>query len=632
MKLRPPSVPLVTVDPYFSIWSPFDRLTDGETTHWTGKPQPLTGVVFVDGAPYVFMGKPKGLPALEQTGLDVTACTSTYTFRGAGIALTAAFTTPLLPDDLDVASRPVSYLKIDVSSADGQPHGVKLQITLDDAVCLNEKYQYPTVYAPLALPGVTGAKVGSAVQNVLNRSGDDLRIDWGYACLATNAPDATAESVNHTGKGGVPAHDLRVTAPGASALFVLAYDDIRSIQYYGQDLTSWWNRNGKTIETAIAEAFADYDSLKERCDALTEDLRAKCADEQYFELLCLAYRQAIAAHKIAADGDGNVLFISKECFSNGCAATVDVTYPSVPLFLLYNPELVHGMLRPIFKYVESGEWPFDFAPHDAGRYPLVNGQVYGGGVKPENQMPVEECGNMLICVTAAALASGSTAFAERHWAYLEQWVAYLVKYGPDPANQLCTDDFAGHLAHNCNLALKAIMGVAAFGILHKLRGNAEEAQKNLALAREMASNWIRNAADDDTVYRLAFDRPGSWSMKYNAVWDRVFGTGVFPEGTFDREIAVHIARHANAYGLPLDNRALYTKSDWLLWTAAMAPTPGQFSALLAPLWQAYNDSASRVPLTDWYFTDDARQRGFQNRTVQGGLFMKLLIDSGKCRA
>ena len=632
MKLRAPSIPLITVDPYFSIWSNSDRLTDSRTTHWTGYPQPLTGTVYIDDAPYLFMGQKEGVPALEQTSLEITACTTAYAFRNEKITLTAEFTSPLLLDDLEIASRPVSYLKIKTAGADGLRHAVKIEIVMDDSVCLNRKFQYPTEYRTLAVPGMTGGRVSAKNQHILNRSGDNLRIDWGYAYLITNAPDAKADCIEYSHEYGIPAHDVRLTVCGEEALFAFAYDDVRSIQYFGENLTSYWNRERKTILTAAAEAFADYEQIKARCDRLAEDLRAKCGNEKYYELLSLAYRQAIAAHKIAVDRDGEVLFISKECFSNGCAATVDVTYPSIPLFLLYNPELVNGMLRPIFKYVHSGEWYYDFAPHDAGQYPLVNGQVYGDQTCPENQMPVEECGNMLITVTAAALASKDPGFAQKHWNDLQKWTDFLMKYGLDPQNQLCTDDFAGHLAHNCNLGLKAIMGIAAFGILNKICGVKSEAEKYLQIARDMAAEWIRNARDDETEYRLAFDQPGTWSMKYNAVWDKVFGSGVFPEGAFDREIALHIEKHLNEFGLPLDNRSTYTKSDWLLWTAAMAATEEQFDTLVDSLWKAYDESESRVPLTDWYFTDTAKQRGFQNRTVQGGLFMKLLMESGRCKS
>ena len=632
MKLRAPCVPLITVDPYFSVWSKYDRLTDGDTVHWTGKPQPITGVVYVDGDPYTFMGKFGGVWPMEQTGLEITACSTLYTFAGAGITLRAEFTSPLLTDDLDIASRPVSYLRLTAASADGASHEIRFVIDMDDSICLNEKYQYPTVFSLLNEPGITGGSLGASEQHVLNRSGDDLRIDWGYAYLATNAPGATVKTVERF-RNGVAEHDkLRLDIPGCDVLVAFAYDDIRSIQYFGENLTSYWNRNGKTVQTAIKEAFADYEALKARCDRLGEDLRAKCENEQYYELVTLAYRQAVAAHKIAVDLNGEVLFISKECFSNGCAATVDVTYPSIPLFLLYNPELVHGMLRPVFRFADSDGWRFDFSPHDAGQYPLVNGQVYGENTSEENQMPVEECGNMLITVTATALAAKRTDFALEHWQDLEKWTGYLIKYGLDPKNQLCTDDFAGHLAHNCNLGLKAIMGIAAFGVLNRLTGKPEAAEKYTAMARDMAAQWIEKAKDDENVYRLAFDRPGTWSMKYNAVWDRIFGTEIFPADAFDAEIENHIANHMNPYGLPLDNRSTYTKSDWLMWTAAMAKDEAQFNALVDSLWRAYHESDSRVPLTDWYFTDTALQRGFQNRTVQGGLFIKLLMDSGVCRA
>ena len=171
---------------------------------------------------------------------------------------------------------------------------------------------------------------------------------------------------------------------------------------------------------------------------------------------------------------------------------MDVSYPSIPLFLLYNPELVRGMMRPIYKFARSDMWKFDFAPHDAGQYPLVNCQRYGireGVLKKENQMPVEECGNMLVMAATVALADRETGFAEENMDLLEAWVKYLIANGYDPENQLCTDDFAGHLAHNCNLSLKAICGVAGYSEMARLRGDVEVADRYLAKAKEMAKKW-----------------------------------------------------------------------------------------------------------------------------------------------
>jgi hypothetical protein len=348
-------------------------------------------------------------------------------------------------------------------------------------------------------------------------------------------------------------------------------------------------------------------------------------------------RQTLAAHKLVLDENGEVLYVSKECFSNGCAVTVDVSYPSIPLFLIYNPELIKGMMRPIYKYARSDAWKFDFAPHDVGQYPKLNGQVYGNNAL-ERQMPVEECGNMLIMETAVAIATHDVSFAAEHMDVLDGWVKYLIDNGRDPANQLCTDDFAGHLAHNCNLSLKAIMGIAGYGILKGMSGNAEDEEKYVSMARDMAQDWAERAANEDGSYRLAFDKPDTFSMKYNIVWDKLWGTRVMPQNVIASEVASYFGR-LNAYGLPLDNRHSYTKSDWTVWTATLARRREDFERLIEPMWAAYNASESRVPMTDWYYTVSALhaaymskgeniEKSFRNRTVQGGLYIKLLEYKG----
>jgi len=340
----------------------------------------------------------------------------------------------------------------------------------------------------------------------------------------------------------------------------------------------------------------------------------------------LAYRQCLAAHKLVADFDGTPLYFSKENFSNGCIATVDVTYPSSPFFLLFNTELLKGMLTPVLDYARSPRWKFPFAPHDLGTYPKANGQVYGGGEhSEENQMPVEECGNMLLMVAALAKAEGNAEYARRYWSLLTHWAEYLRAKGLDPENQLCTDDFAGHLARNTNLSLKAILALGGYALLCQMLGEEQKAQEYRQLAEEMVGQWLQ-MADDGDHYCLAFDKPGTWSLKYNLVWDRLLGLNLFPAEVARKEVAYY-KRQMQRYGVPLDNRSLYTKLDWEVWVATLAESREDFHLFLDAIWRWMNETPSRVPLTDWYWTHDGKQVGFQARSVVGGVFLPMLTDS-----
>ena len=636
MQMRVPSVPLITVDPYFSVWSPADRLTDTDTVHWTGRPQVLNGYAEIDGIQYRFLGADASVPAMEQTGLSVEALSSTYTFRAQGIELTAIFTTPLLPDDLPIMTRPVSYLEIITVPTDGEEHAVLLSVEASEEMCLDRAGSDRVEINQLCTAGgIPLAEMGSVGQHVLEKRGDDVRIGWGYFYIGVRDGEPYRRQY-----GGKTFAGARVSADD-SVLFLFAYDDIVSLSCFGEHLHTVWNRDGKTIAEAIDEAEADYCDLVSRCDALSQSLfcrAVRAGGEKYAELLLLAFRQTIGAHKCVLDRDGEVLFVSKECFSGGFAATVDVSYPSTPLFLLYNPELVLGMLRPVLRFARSPQWGFDFAPHDCGIYPVLDGQVYGGD-DPDLQMPIEECGNMILMAAAACVAADDASFARENMDLLEEWARYLAENGEDPANQLCTDDFAGHLSHNCNLALKAVMGIAAMGILYDMLGDPDKSEEYRELAAEMADSWVARAKNPDGSFRLAFDLEDSWSMKYNLVWDRLFGTHLFDATVVNSEILTEL-RHMNAYGVPLDCRKTYTKSDWMLWTAALCGDRREFERFADAVHAAYNAMPQRVPMSDWFDTvtseqvldgrlSDGTRVGFCNRSVQGGLYMKLLDASGK---
>ena len=353
--------------------------------------------------------------------------------------------------------------------------------------------------------------------------------------------------------------------------------------------------------------------------------RGQLGGEQYAELAALAYRQCFAAGKFVADANGQPLHFCKENHSNGCIGTSDVFYPMSPQFLLFGPSLAKSFLVPFMNYAASDRWKFPFAPHDLGTYPKANGQVYGGGERTEeNQMPVEESGNLLLLMGAIAQMEGNADFAGLYWPQLEKWAEYLKAKGLDPENQLCTDDFAGHLAHNVNLSAKAICGLGAFAKLCAMRGDNTKAEEYFRIAREFARRWVKEA-DDGDHFRLAFDKPGTWSQKYNLIWDQILELNLFPIDVARKEMEYYKSVQ-NRYGLPLDNRETYTKLDWVLWTATLTRQRADFEALVEPVFRFLNETRDRSPMTDWYQTKTAKKVGFTARPVVGGVFAQMLYD------
>jgi hypothetical protein len=652
-----PAVPLVVHDPYFSIWSPSDKLAESWPRHWTGTVHALCGMVRIDGNTYRIMGiEPEDGPVMEQVGMKVFPTQTRYEFAAAGVRVQLCFTTPLLPDDLDLVARPVTYLTWRVRATDNRAHEVSLYYDNSAELVINQPKQMVAWSRP-EMAGLTVMRIGSEDQPVLQKAGDNLRIDWGHLYVAVPASERISTVIAGQEKARLgfaksgrlpPADDTRmpraanddwpVTActfdlgkvgeTPVSRHLLLAYDDIYSIEYLGTKLRPYWRRNGMDAPKLLQTAAAQYEELIARCDAFDRDLLAdltRAGGPGYASLCALSYRQAIGGHKLAAAPDGRPMLFAKECFSNGCIATVDVIYPAAPIFMLFSNDLLKASTTPVLDYAATERWRFPFAPHDLGTYPKANGQIYGGGERTEdNQMPVEESGNLLIVAAVICQLDGNTTYVAKYWPQLARWASYLKQKGLDPPNQLCTDDFAGHLAHNANLSVKAIMALGAYARMCDMAGKKEEAAAYRSLAESFARQWMK-MADDGDHYRLAFDRPGTWSQKYNLVWDKLLGLDLFPVEVAAKEVAFYKKR-LNRFGLPLDNRADYTKTDWEVWTATLASSPDDFDALMGPVYDFVRHTPQRVPLTDWYWTKDARMKGFQARPVIGGVFCKMLSD------
>ena len=573
----------------------------------------------------------------QQTLLEVTATQTKYHLTCGPVNVEVTFISPLLAESPDILSRPVSYLVLEESSNDKKEHDVQLYIGVSSSLATDNPAQEVTASVEKSTHG-TFIKAGTTSQEILKRKGDDARIDWGYLYVAVpsnHVPWKQDLSLDESRQGYFEPSEqsslrgkklrlnnrlaFKVKPAPVEQVITIGYDDIESVQYFGQNLKPWWKKEGQSIEHALNEAQSHFKHIRQRCidfdKRIINDANV-AGGENYARLCVLAYRQAVAAHKLVQSPTGEILFLSKENFSNGSINTVDVTYPSAPLFLLYNPTLLEGMLNGIFYYSESGKWTKPFAAHDLGTYPIANGQTY-----PED-MPVEECGNMIILTAAHAKATNKPDYILKHWKTLTQWAQYLELNGFDPVNQLCTDDFAGHLARNTNLSIKAIVALGAYAQIAGRIGETASAGKYSALSRKMAKDWMK-LADDGDHYALTFDNKGTWSQKYNLVWDKLLNLNLFPAEVAEKEIKYYLTRQ-NTFGLPLDSRRTYTKSDWIMWTATLASSQQDFVSLTDPLYKFTLETPSRVPLTDWHETITGKQVGFQARSVVGGYFMKVL--------
>ena len=585
-----------------------------------------------------------GVQLATQKSIDVLATNTYYTFVCGPVELDLVFTAPMLMDDYDLLSAPVNYISYQVRSTDGREHDAQLLLTASPLLAVNKATQ-ATLTTQEEHRGVSYLKTGTIEQPILAKTGDGICIDWGYLYLpAINGDVAITHDEllrkTFTTTGRLPEGERRVAASKpeemptlayrhdfgrvtqASSYALIGYDEIEDIEYFYKRYKGYWAHDGAvSIFDMVQRMNREYSGIMKRCrqlDKMIYDDALAAGNKQYAEVLSACYRHVIAAHKLFRDDEGNLLFFSKENNSNGCVNTVDLTYPEAPLFLCYNPELQKAMMTSIFEYSYSGRWTKPFAAHDLGQYPKANGQVYGG------DMPLEEAGNMITLAAMLSLIDGNTGYVDKYWDIITTWADYLSDNGQDPTNQLCTDDFAGHWAHNTNLSVKAIMGVAGYALMAQLKGLDDVYNKYMNRAREMAVQWEQDAREGDH-YRLAFDRKDTWSQKYNMVWDKLWGLNLVPNGAMEREVKYYLTKQ-NRYGLPLDIRRDYTKSDWIMWTAAMSKDKKTFVKFVEPLYNYMNETESRVPTSDWYDTKTALMVGFKARSVIAGHWMRVLAE------
>ena len=307
------AIPLLTHDPYFSIWSASDRLNDSDPVHWTKTRQKMRGYLVIDDIPYCFLGKCDFFQRLHQTEVYVTATSTQYVFEHEKASFTITFTSPLLLDDPVLVSRPCSYVEMRVVQKVPASISMIFQLSAD----LVRETPGKIIGGSHTYKDFRYSFMGKAFQHPMGHSGDHTTIDWGYLYLASDSPDASvsycSDSESLQGMARLSSPDM--TGHTASVNWIVAYDDLLSICYFGEWKKAYWTTRYHSILDAIEASFAEYEEIMDKCNLLDRQLEKdafQSGGNDYAFLCCMSYRHTIAAHKLISGENGELLFLSKE--------------------------------------------------------------------------------------------------------------------------------------------------------------------------------------------------------------------------------------------------------------------------------------------------------------------------------
>ncbi|KAG2056314.1 DUF1793-domain-containing protein [Suillus hirtellus] len=656
---NPASVPLAVRTPYLSAWLPQGAgtaLNGAWPQFWTGSTLGWAGYIRVDGATYTFLGDPvvPGAESAIQKSLEFTSTQSIFVMTAGPVDINVNFLSPVEPTDFLKQSIPFSYLALSAVSNDGGSHIVSVYTDIsaewvsgDDSLTVNWTtttgkiltHQVMLENQELYTEHNDHIQHGAAYYSTQNSSsvtyqtGQDaiVRAQFITNGVLANTEDINFRAVSNDWPVFAFAHDLGTVSTTASVPVIYTVGRVRdpAIQYivandvYQPRSIYFWSAYS-SVADLISDFVGDYFAALGRAQAFDRKVQsdASAISSNYAAVVALSVRQAFGALEFTlskkSDGSWNaddILIFLKEISSDGNVNTVDVMMPAWPIFLYTNPQIAKYLLLGLLEYQATGQYPNAWAAHDLGKsYPNATGHNAG----KDEAMPLEECGNMLIMVLSYTQKSYDTSLITQYTDLLNQWTGYLVAEALIPTNQISTDDFAGALANQTNLAIKGVIGIQAMSIISGILGDTVNQQNYSSIVQRYVPQLLDYATSSDGLHlTLNYGNESSWGLSYNLYADKLLGANVFPESVYDMQTAWY-ARVINTYGVPLDTRHTYTKSDWELWTAAIMTNTATRDMFIDSVYKYAADSESNKPLGDWYETHDGTVYGFRARPVVGG--------------
>ncbi|KAJ7142411.1 DUF1793-domain-containing protein [Mycena epipterygia] len=656
---NPPSIPLAVRSPYLSVWLPQGQgaaLNDGWPSFWAGQTMAWTGLAKVDNQSYSFLGAPSvnGLSFTKATqkSFTFTSTQSIFVLSAGPVDLTITFLSPV-ETDLVKMSIPLSYMQVSAASTDGAAHSVQIYsdisgewvsgvdswdlewVTTTTDIVSHEIH----VASPALWEEVNDQiQYGSVHWSMLNdkkatyQTGSDqiVRGQFLNKGVLTDVKDTRFRPVSDSWPVFGLAKDLgSISKNSASVLFSIGHIREPAVKYLvapnvAQSRSLYFWSRFSTVPSVLSFFLNDYANALATANKLDAKIQADATkiSPDYVGIVALSIRQSLAANELTiskkANGQWNttdIMYFMKEISSDGNTNTVDVIFPASPIFLYLQPALGQYLLEPLYRYQASGQYPNKWSIHDMGaHYPKAVGHADG----LDEAMPVEESGNMLIMALGFAQKSGDNSQLIRYRALLDQWTQFLIEDSLIPMFQLSTDDFAGQLANQTNLAIKGIVGIGAMGEICNRLGDKVKGANYTAIAKSYVAQWqVLAASTAGTHLTLDYNDNASWGLTYNLYGDVHLGLNLFPKSVYDMQTAWY-KTVANKFGVPLDTRHTYTKSDWLMWTAAIVTDVGLRDQLITTLKDYVSNGLNNQAFPDLYDTITGVADGFRARPVTGG--------------
>lgn len=665
---NPASFPLAVRTPYLSAWLPQGAgaaLNDVWPTFWTGQILGWAGFVKVDGQAYSFLGAPvvsgASFNKAVQKSSHFTATQSVFVLSAGPVDLTVTFLSPVEPTDLVRQSIPFSYMAVSARSTDGGTHSVQVYSDISaewvsgdnglQATWNTSTGSVITHQVQLANPAVLSevadhTQYGSAFYSTLSsagatwQSGADVTVRAQFINNGRlpNTRDTNFRAIQDNWPVFGLAHDLGNVGGTASAPVVTSVGHIRdpALKYIvaggGTQLRSaYFMSKYSTAAAVISDFLNDYSGALNRANSFDSKINSDASkiSADYASVVAISVRQALGAIEITisknSDGSfntGDVIVFMKEISSDGNISTVDVIFPAWPILLYTNPQLGKFLLEGLFRYQATGQYPNKWSVHDLGSsYPNALGHNDGR----DEPMPVEESGNMVIMALSYAQKTNDLSHLRQYNGLLDQWTQFLITDSLIPANQISTDDFAGSLANQTNLAIKGIVGIKAMSQIASLLGDSTRANNYSSIASSYVNQFQTLARSSSGPHlTLSYNNANSWGLTYNLYGDKLLKLNLFPQSLYQQQTAWYKGV-AQPFGIPLDTRHTYTKSDWEIWTAGIMTDTSVRDLFISSVRKWAADGLSSQPLGDWYETTNGRPEGFRARPVVGGHLALLVL-------